>query len=82
MNKYQDPSHFFQSSTSLLDTLVLVELAIVQFSLVAFSYQPSFNPNSRRYVVYELNIRHNLSYFYNYLLDRLLTTKRISYSCN
>ena len=46
-----------------------VELPIIQFSLVALSYQPIFNPSSRSYVIYELTISttypysvHNCSY--------------------
>ena len=54
-----------------------VELDIKRFSLVALIYKPSFNPIIRSYIVYELTIHHNQSYFNNYWLDRILPTKKL-----
>ena len=56
--------------------MITVELEIKLFSLVALSYQPSFNTTSRHYVVYVLTIRQNQSYFNIYCLYRILSTKQ------
>ena len=60
-----------------------VELLIERFSLVALRYQPTLNPISRIYAVYESTIStihhyygHNSSYLTLYWTNRLLTTKQ------
>ena len=55
---------------------VCVEPGIKRLSMVALSYQLSFNSNSRRYVVDELTICHNWSYFNIYHLDCIIPNKQ------
>ena len=75
--KYNDDSKSFEthrknncSSLYFYDTITTVELILIWFSLVASSYQLTFNPIRRSYVVYELTISttyhyssHNHRYF-------------------
>ena len=66
----------FISSIFAACFFVCVKLSIKRLSLVVLSYQPSFDPRNISYVVYELTICHNQSYFDTFFLDHIIPTKQ------